>query len=320
MYHPLIQRWIGLVSCCALALLAHALPSLPGLGTLTLAVLLGLACSQLFTIPDSWRAGLAIAQGPLLRLAVALYGLQLALPQLWQLGAPALLLDALVVSSVLVLGLWLGQRLGLSRDTALLVACGSAICGAAAILAADRVLRPQHSSAVAVALGTVLLFGTLALLIYPPWLLWLELPSRSAGIYLGATVHEVAQVVAAGNALGPQIAEIAVVTKLTRVLFLLPVLLLLSARQSERGRLPLPLFVLGFIACSAIGSSALLPTALMHGLQQLDQLLLATAMAALGMNTRIAQLRSAGWRPLLLAAGLFVWLLLLGYGYSRWLL
>lgn len=231
-------------------------------------------------------------------------------------GPAGLLIDVVIAGGTLWLGTTLGRRvLGLDRDTALLTAGGSAICGAAAVLAMERVVRPDPSK-VAIAVATVVLFGTLDIFAYP-WLFpHLGMDARQFGIFTGATVHEVAQVVAAGTAVTPAAADTAVIVKLTRVMLLVPVLLAISwlaARRSgttgERGRMNIPWFALLFVAVSAVNSLVAFPDGLRNALLTLDTLALAAAMAALGLETRFAKLRALGPKPLLLAALLWVWLM-----------
>lgn len=318
----------GLALTAGLAALAHGLDAIPALhglhlGPLTLAIVLGMALGNL--APGAWLArlgpGLHLAQSRLLRLGVVLYGFRLSFAAIAGVGLSGLALDAAMVVSTLALGSLLGRRLlGLDRDSALLVAAGSAICGAAAVLATEPVLKsPPHKAAAAV--GTVVLFGTLAMLLYPHLYPLAGLPAGQFGTYLGATVHEVAQVVAAGKAIGEPVAASAVVSKMCRVLLLAPFLAWLSWRrrgesagQAGPGRITIPWFALGFLAAVALNS--LLPAggAWRGVVETLDSVLLATAMAGLGLGTTLAKLRQAGTRPLLLAGLLFLWLVLGGYG------
>lgn len=300
-------------------------PALAGLqlSALTLAIVLGMLVGNFAgaRLPERLAPGIAFSQRNLLRAGIVLYGLRISFQQIAAIGPGALLLDLAIVVSTLALGLWIGRRwLGLDRDTALLTACGSAICGAAAVLATERVLKPEASK-VAIAVAGVVLFGTLNIFLYPQLAAWLALPSEVYGIYTGATVHEVAQVVAAGNAVSPAAADAAVIVKLTRVLLLVPVLFLLGGWQARRGaaggRITVPWFALAFVGVCALNSMIELPSGLRAKLLDLDTLLLATAMGALGLETRFSRLRALGPKPLLLAFALFVWLTVGGYWLTR---
>lgn len=224
---PLSRLWqlipptLAAVLCMYLA----ALPPLAqnGISPLTLAIVLGMALGNSVAAPHLPRIaeGIAFSKGRLLRLGIVLYGFKITWAQLAFAGWPALFADVGVVCGTFALALWLGRRLGMERDTAALVGAGSAICGAAAVLAAQPVLKAKEAD-VGVAVATVVVFGTLAMFVYP-LLAALLLPSVADadacfgwGIYTGASVHEVAQV-----------ADVAVITKMIRVLLLAPFLLAL---------------------------------------------------------------------------------------------
>lgn len=319
----------GLVACAAIAALGQAAAAWPplahlGFGALTLAIALGIVVGNL--LPGHWHAptaaGASLCQRSLLRLGVALFGLHLTLQQVLAVGPDGVLTDVIVIAGVLALALLVGVRgLGLDRDTALLVATGSAICGAAAVMAAEPVVRaPPHKVAVAVA--TVTLFGTAAIFVYPLLYPWLGMDDAHYGIYVGSTVHEVAQVVAAAGSVSLASADQAVIVKLIRVLLLAPFLLLLAringgASAAGARRTMVPGFVLAFVVVVAINSLGCLPASVRTVLLVADGWLLALAMAALGWNTRAAMLRDAGLRPIALGAALFAFLTGGGWAINR---
>ncbi|MFC3551798.1 YeiH family protein [Lysobacter cavernae] len=313
----------GLLLALAMGLLALGLAQLPllqrwQLSALTVAIVLGMLLGNLGDgrLSPKLAPGIGLAQRQLLRAGVVLYGLRLSFQDVAAIGVSGLLIDLVIVASTLGLGTWIGRRwFGLDRDTALLTAAGSAICGAAAVLAVERVIRPDASK-VAIAVASVVLFGTLNIFLYPQLYPHLGLDAAAFGLYTGATVHEVAQVVAVGSAISPETADAAVVVKLTRVLMLVPVLFLLGWRETRNGgarAMVVPWFAIGFLGVVALNSVLAVPSALKSALLTLDTLLLATAMAALGLETRLARLRALGPRPLLLAAVLFLWLSIGGY-------
>jgi uncharacterized integral membrane protein (TIGR00698 family) len=318
----LLRNLPGLLLALALGLAGLWLARLPmlahwQLSALTLAIVLGMLLGNAFGthLPAPLAPGVVVAQQKLLRLGVILFGLRITFQQIAHVGPEGLLLDLVIVCGTLWLGSMLGRRVfGLDRDTALLTACGSAICGAAAVLAMERVVKPEPSK-VAIAVATVVLFGTLDIFLYP-WLFpHLGMDVRQFGIFTGGTVHEVAQVVAAASAVSPAAADTAVIVKLTRVMLLVPVLLYISWNGSRRkrsganGRMSVPWFALAFVAVSAINSLVALPEELKSALLVMDTLALAAAMAALGMETRFAKLRALGPKPLLLATVLWGWLI-----------
>ena len=293
---------------------------------LTLAILAGIALGNIVRPETLERIhpGLRFCQQKLLRLGIVLYGVRLTAGDLARLGPRALALDLMVIGTVLVAGYWIGTRIfGLDGDTALLVCAGSGICGAAAVLATDRVIESK-SHKVSIAVATVVVFGTVSMFLYPHLYPFLGLTERQFGVYTGATVHEVAQVVAAGRAVSQAASDTAVVTKMLRVLLLAPVLLLigrLRARGNAQGsgQVTFPWFVLWFGAVIAAQSFVRLPPAIQAPLINLDTVLLSSAMFALGVGTQWRQVKQAGTRPLLLAAVIFAGLVSGGWAITRWL-
>ncbi|WP_312321026.1 YeiH family protein [Stenotrophomonas sp.] len=334
------QRWLprlpGLALTAAMAALALLLGQQPalqahGLSALTLAIALGIGLGNTLYPRFAPRAaaGVGFSKQWLLRAGIVLYGMRLTFQDIGQVGVAGALVDVTLVASTLLLGWWAGTRLfGLDRGSALLIGAGSAICGAAAVMAAEPVLRARAEQ-VTVAVSTVVVFGTLAMFAWP--LLyqlnlshaWLPVSEHAYGVFAGSTIHEVAQVVAAGGAVSPVAADTAVITKMVRVMLLAPALLVVSlllargsagAPDAPRARIVVPWFAFGFIAVAAFNSLQWLPPALVHVLVQLDTLLLAMAMVALGLTTHVSALRQAGMKPLLLALLLFGWLLVGGLG------
>jgi uncharacterized integral membrane protein (TIGR00698 family) len=323
------------VAACALLLAARPWAQAMGLSPLTLAIVLGMAVGHTVypRLAAPCAAGVTFSRQQLLRTGVVLYGLRLTLQDVAQVGWTGVATDALVLGSTFTLAYFAGTRwLGLDRCTAILIGAGSSICGAAAVLATEPVARARAEQVI-VAVATVVVFGTLAIFIYP-WLFqwnavhaWIPGGTQGFGIYIGSTVHEVAQVVAAGQAIGADAADTAVITKMVRVMMLAPFLLLLAtwlARQDARdaardlpGAAPrrgarMPLFPLAFVAMVALHSTGLIPSPLQALGVELGTALLAVAMAALGMATHVSAFVQAGPRPLVLGALLFGWLIVGG--------
>jgi uncharacterized integral membrane protein (TIGR00698 family) len=302
-----------------------ALPAIAGLGISPLIV--GIVAGAVYGnalrhgMPESWAAGVNFSARKLLRIAVAFFGLRVSLQEIAQVGMPGFTVSVLVVVSTLVVGTWAGMKLmKLDRDTALLTAAGSAICGAAAVLAFESTLQSKpHKSAMAV--GSVVLFGTLSMFLYPLALNagWLHLDTLGAGLFFGGTIHEVAQVVGAASNVSPEATHIATIVKMTRVMLLVPVLLVIGvwinrSRSSAdgvrgKGKLAVPWFALGFLALVVVNSLHMLPDAATGAINTLDTFALTMAMTALGMETRIAQIREAGPRALATGAILYAWLI-----------
>lgn len=279
-------------------------------------------------LPETWVPGIKFCTKQLLRWGIVLYGFRLTLTEVAAVGIPAVAVDLVIVTVTIFGGVLLGRLLKIDRDTALMTSTGSAICGAAAVLGAEPVVKAApHKTAVAV--STVVIFGTVSMFLYPA--LWragiLGLTPEQMGLYTGATLHEVAHVVGAGNAMGAEIADGAVIVKMIRVMMLAPVLLVMSlllARRTKggagRAKVTIPWFAFGFLAVIGFNSLDLLPEAAVAGINSFDTFLLTMAMTALGAETSIEKFKRAGAKPFLLAGLLYLWLLGGGYLLSRWIL
>ena len=217
--------------------------------------------------------------------------------------------------------------LKIDRDTALMTSTGSAICGAAAVLGAEPVVKCEGYKT-AIAVSTVVIFGTLSMFLYP--VLYrhgiVSLTPEQMGIYTGATLHEVAHVVGAGNAMNGEISDAAIIVKMIRVMMLAPVLLVMSlllARRTKggagRAKVTIPWFAFGFLAVIGFNSLDLLPEAAVAGINSFDTFLLTMAMTALGTETSIDKFRQAGAKPFVLAGLLYVWLVAGGYFVTKYL-
>ena len=306
-----------------------------GISALTLAIVLGMLVGNTVypRIATSSAAGVTFSKQSLLRLGIVLYGLRLTFQDIGHVGVTGVVIDATVLCSTFALSWFAGTRwFGLDRRTAMLIGAGSSICGAAAVMAAEPVVRGRAEQ-VTVAVSTVVVFGTLAIFLYP--VLYrlnaehhlLSMSPGAYGIFAGSTIHEVAQVVAAGTAISADAANTAVIAKMVRVMMLAPFLIVLSAwlshskdREDEGARagksgvsdnhrrIAIPWFALLFVAVAGLNSLALLPKPAVSAAIDLDTAMLAMAMAALGLTTHISAIRNAGIRPLALAALLFAWL------------
>lgn len=308
-----------------------------GISALTLAIVLGMLVGNTI-YPRLARAsdgGVTFSKQTLLRAGIILYGLRLTFQDIANVGIAGVVIDGLVLSSTFALSCWLGTRVfGLDRRTAMLIGAGSSICGAAAVMATEPVVRGRAEQ-VTVAVSTVVVFGTLDIFLYPALyhlnahLHLLAMSPTAYGIYAGSTIHEVAQVVAAGKAIADSAANTAVITKMVRVMMLAPFLIMLSAYLSHapgshdtastgdaaplgasprRRRITIPWFALVFVAVAGLNSLAILPHAVVATAVDVDTGLLAMAMAALGVTTHVSAIRTAGIKPLALAMLLFTWL------------
>ena len=308
------------------ALWAGSFPAIAGAGfsALTLAILFGMVVGNT-VYPKIWQpcdGGVIFAKQHLLRLGIILYGFRLTFAQIADVGVSGILIDVLTLSSTFFIACFLGQKVfGLDKHTSWLIGAGSSICGAAAVLATEPVVKAEASK-VTVAVATVVIFGTIAIFLYPAMypLLAHWFTPETYGIYMGSTMHEVAQVVAAGHAVSPDAETAAVIAKMLRVMMLAPFLLFLAARvkqltpagNGEKSKITIPWFAIMFILVAVFNSFHLLPKAVVDMLVTLDTVLLAMAMAALGVTTHVSALKKAGAKPLLMALMLFVWLIVGG--------
>ncbi|MCF6690609.1 YeiH family protein [Raoultella terrigena] len=308
------------------ALWAGSFPAIAGAGfsALTLAILFGMVVGNTL-YPKIWQpcdGGVIFAKQHLLRLGIILYGFRLTFAQIADVGVSGIAIDVLTLTSTFFIACILGQKIfGLDKHTSWLIGAGSSICGAAAILATEPVVKAEASK-VTVAVATVVIFGTLAIFLYPAMypLLAHWFTPEAYGIYMGSTMHEVAQVVAAGHAVSPDAENAAVIAKMLRVMMLAPFLLFLAARvkqlapagSGEKSKITIPWFAIMFILVAVFNSFHLLPKAAVNALVTLDTVLLAMAMAALGLTTHVSALKKAGAKPLLMALMLFVWLIVGG--------
>jgi uncharacterized integral membrane protein (TIGR00698 family) len=318
----------GLALAALIAASAATLRQLPGLALLSpliLALGLGMLIGNLRPLSERFRPGLGFALRYLLRGGVVLLGLQLTFGQLAAIGAGDLALVALVLITSFGTTLALGHWLKVDPDLTRLIATGTAICGAAAVAAANGVVRARQEH-VAYALASVTIFGSISMLLYPTLDDLLGLSPHAYGLWAGTSIHEVAQVIGAGYAAGPVSGDVATVSKLARVLLLAPVIVAMAwaARRSDANpaaligeasampRPPLvPGFIVGFILVVTINSLGLIPESLAHPLTATTPWLFAAALGALGLEARFDRLRSQGFRPLLVGAG--AWLLISGF-------
>lgn len=293
------------------------------LGPMPWALLAGLLLANLKSLPSACAPGVAFAARPLLRAAIVLSGLRLGLAPLAAVGWDGLAALAAIVVGTIAIGRWLGRRLGLGPDVVWLLAAGHAICGAAAIVAADSVLRAR-SREVALALTLVTFGGTVLMLLSPLLGEALAMPVGQYGFWVGGSLHEVAQAVAAGHARGEPFGEAATAVKMVRVLFLVPLGLWLAvvARRRTVGpsvtRLLVPWFVLAFAAVGGIATAGLVPPAVAEPLRGIGSVLMTMAMAALGLQSSLREVAAAGARPLLLTGALTLLVSSLAFVAAGW--
>ena len=302
----------GLVVVAAAAVVATLIASVVGpLSSLVAAVMLGAVLGNAGVVTPALAPGFTFATKQLLRFGVVLLGLRLSLGDLAALGPATLAVVGLTVMCTFFGTQWLGRRMGLSRDLSLLVATGYSICGASAIVAVEGSTDAEEEE-VLTAIGLVTLFGSLAVFALPFASSLMGLSDVQAGSWIGASTHDVAQVVAAASAAGGStVMSTAIVVKLTRVVLLAPIVAGVNihrARANGDGsnQTPLiPILVAGFLLAMLVRTTGLLPDAAVSTAKIIEGIVLSAALVGLGSGVRFARLRTLGPRPLIL--GLIAW-------------
>ena len=330
---------IALFSCAAFYIAEIPFVKNLSFSPLIVGIILGMlyANSLRNRLPETWVPGIKFCTKQILRAGIVLYGFRLTLNQVAAVGLPAVVIDAVIIAGTIFLGLWLGRLLKMDSDTSLMTATGSAICGAAAVLGAEPVVKCEsHKTAIAV--STVVIFGTISMFLYPILYragLLDALGDTGVAIYTGSTLHEVAHVAGAGNAMDPTdalgIAGTATITKMIRVMMLAPALVVMSLALAGRKRgadgkagkskITVPWFAFGFIAVICLnsllqhlcGAETVKEIPLNGAIEYLDTFLLTMAMTALGTDTSVEKFKQAGAKPFLLALMLYAWLVIGGY-------
>ena len=317
---------ITLFSCAAFYIGDMSFVKNLSLSPMIVGIVLGMlyANSLRNNLPDTWVPGIQFCSKRVLRIGIILYGFRLTFQDVTAVGVPAICVDASVVTVTILGGMLIGRMLKMDRELTLLTSVGSGICGAAAVLGAESAIRTQPYKT-AVAVSTVVIFGTIAMFVYP--VLYrngvFDLSPEEMGIFTGATVHEVAHVVGAGNAMGKAVSDPAIIVKMIRVMMLVPVLLVISYAMARAavagggtksgGKVSMPWFAILFLVVIGFNSFNLLPADVVGFINNFDTFLLTMAMTALGAETSIDKFRKAGFKPFLLALILFVWLIGGGY-------
>lgn len=331
----------GIFFACLFALSSFYIASISwvsylGLSPLVIAILLGMAYGSTLRkhLPHEWTPGIQWVAKKILRIAIVLYGFRLTFQDIFHIGITSVIIDTLVVFLTLGMGTFVGTKiLKIDRDTSILISSGAAICGAAAVLAAENVLKSEPYKA-AFAVISVVLFGTLSMFIYPALqhANLFHFNDTQFGIFAGATIHEVAQVVVAGSQISPTASSVAIIVKMTRVMLLAPMLVILGMmlsrhrkNKSDRTEIKphkqlianLPWFALGFVCIVALHSLLIFlhwfPSNIANAINTIDTFLLTLAMAALGIETNFSKIKAVGTKPILLAFVLFIWLASIGY-------
>lgn len=309
----------GVALSLAAAGLAYALAAVvPNVSPMLSAIIVGMVAANTGILPRVCAPGISFAAKKLLRAGIVFLGLQLVLGDILALGAPMLAVIVCVVTCGILATLTIGKLLRIPFGLRLLIACGFSICGAAAVAGVAGVSDPddEHEEDTVTAVALVVIFGTLMIAVIPLLSSLLGLDAHTAGMWAGASVHEIAQVVAVGGIIGGGALKVAVIVKLARVLLLAPVAALVSVRQrriqervagadgpTTRAKMPplVPLFILGFLAMVLLRSFVPLPAVVLSTGKLAQTVLLAAAMFGLGCGVKVKGLVKVGASPFLLA-------------------
>ncbi|PUE63453.1 YeiH family protein [Arcobacter caeni] len=278
--------------------------------------------------PATWQKGINFSTKYVLRFGIILYGFRLTFQNLQEVGFNGIFIAFCVVFFTFIFGYIIGTKvLKLDREITILCSAGSSICGAAAVLATQSVLKNEaYKSAIAVSF--VVIFGTIAMFLYPfLYKLGLfDLNASQMGVYIGATLHEVAHVVGASVSLGEDVSKDAIIVKMIRVIFLVPFLILLSIwliktgfhNKSEKTKVVIPWFAVIFIVVVGFNSFGFLGQSTITAINFVDTFALTIAMSALGMETSFDKFKNVGMKPFYLSLILFIWLMVIGYFLSKY--
>lgn len=308
-----------------------------GLSPLVIGIVIGIFYANTLhnKTPQAWQSGITFSAKKILRFAIVFYGFRITFQEIAEVGMDGFLVSLVMLTSTLILGSWVGYKIfGMEKDTSILTASGAAVCGAAAVLATEPVLKAEEYKT-AIAVSMVVLFGTISMFLYPVLYTtifenatgFLHMTAREFGIYVGGTIHEVAQVVAVPASVPnapDEMANAAIIVKMTRVIMIAPMLIVLglylaySAKKevgeaNEKMKLVIPWFAVYFIAVAGFNSLHLVPNNIVDIINEIDTFLLTIAMTALGMGTVFAKFKGLGLAPVYTATVMFVWLVVGGF-------
>ena len=328
----------GLILVVILSSIATFISIIPiiknlGLSPLVIGIVIGIIYANLLhhKAPMSLQSGITFSAKKILRFAIILYGFRLTFQDILTVGFDGFLVSLTMLTTTMIIGTYAGIKFfKLDRDTSILTASGASVCGAAAVMATEPVLKADDAK-VAIAVSMVVLFGTISMFLYPVMYEgfikdatgFLHMTPSQFGIYVGGTIHEVAQVVAVPASI-PNTPEVmahnAVIVKMTRVLLIAPMLIILglilsftSKTEDRNKKLTIPWFAVYFILVVGFNSLHILPINVVNYINKTDTFLLTMAMTALGMGTIFSKFKTAGVGAFYVALLMFVWLVVGGF-------
>jgi uncharacterized integral membrane protein (TIGR00698 family) len=297
------------------AFLIRQVHAVAAFSPMILAIVIGIAFRNLIGTPAPAQPGITFSMKRLLRAAIILLGFQITFAQIATVGPRGLLIAAITLVATFAFTVWAGRLLGVGRQLTELIAAGTSICGASAIVATNTVTN-AHDEDVTYAIACVTIFGSIAMFAYPLLPGLLHLDSRAYGLWSGVSIHEIAQVVAAAFQNGERAGQIGTMSKLARVMLLAPTVFALNVRSwfyargasAKAAKPPIPWFVLGFISIVGLNSVIEIPVEARKAIVMLTTFLLSVALAAMGLETDMAKLYAKGIRPAILGALAFLFI------------
>ncbi len=318
----------GLAVAITIAAAASFVSNTYGGPVMLLALLLGIALNFL-SEETRCSAGISFASKRVLRVGVALLGLRISMHDVLGLGLETVGFVTAGVVLTIGVGILIARILGRGSAFGVLIGGATAICGASAALALSSVLprRADSGRETIFAVVAVTTLSTTAMVIYPAIFRVLGFHDHAIGILIGATVHDVAQVVGAGYSVSDEAGDIATIVKLFRVALLLPTMLAVSlafrrsqGEQEVGARLPIPFFAVAFACLVAVNSTGIVPPAVTSGFSDVSRWCLMTAVAAIGLSTSLREISKVGYRSVLVAVGATIALLLYSIATVEWTL
>ena len=291
------------------SLMLGNLQSAKVINPLLISILIGIVIRNIFRLKRGFDPGIEFSVKKILRLSVILLGLRLSFFQVLDIGFRGIFILVLSSIGTLLFTCWLGSRLNINYRFAQLIAVGTSICGASAVVAAAPVIENSEED-LAYVVATITSLGTLAMVSYPILQGFIQLDFNEFGLWCGASIHEVAQVLAASFQIGTLSGEVATVAKLSRVLLIAPVLLILSFQKKNYHNHEytltriinfMPWFVVFFLLATLLNSLSLIPIDIKILLVEFNHFLLSLAMAAVGLSTRLSKITKIGFKPFFLA-------------------
>lgn len=280
------------------------------LNAFIIAIVLGFIFSNIMEIPEIFKDGITFTLKKLLRLAIILLGFKISLMEISEVGLKGLFVIAISVSTCFLFTIWLGKKMGVEKKLTLLLASGTSICGASAIIATSGVIKADDKDS-AISVAVISIMGTIFMILYPLIFHTFGLSENLYAVWTGSSIHEVAQVVGTGFSVNDQTGKLASLVKMSRVTFIVPITLILlflelkkiKAEQKSMVKLKdlnIPWFVLMFIGIILFNSLKIVPDDLVKKIITFDNLLLTSAMFCMGLGINFSKIKSAGMKPIYL--------------------